>query len=119
MKKATLIFGCISSFLGLVMVFIARIEMASNSRYTWTRPYSSYEAGFVLLQMIGILFLVWGVVDVLTYLFSVKYTSNKIQDVNTISIIKCPKCGISLDSKTKICPKCKTIIKENKNENNN
>ena len=76
----------------------------------------SITVGALLLSLlseeIGILFLVCGIIDLIVYVVSVKYTANKVQDIDTVSIIKCPNCGISLDSKTETCPKCKMMVKE-------
>lgn len=111
MKSLKLVLGYISSIVGIVMIICARMEMGSNSRYTWTPPYTQYEAGVVAVQWIGILFLICGIIDVVVAIVAQKYTSDNIQDVDTHTVVKCPECGISLDSETKVCPKCKKVLK--------
>lgn len=112
MKKLTLILGWIACIIGYAMFLTARLEIASHQRYTWSAPYTSYEVKILTLQWIGILFLVCGIIDLIVYVISVKYVANKVQDIDEVLVIKCPNCGLSLDSKTETCPKCKTIVKE-------
>ena len=111
MKSLKLVLGYISSIVGIVMIICARMEMGSNSRYTWTPPYTQYEAGVVVVQWIGIFLLFCGIIDVVVAIVAQKYTSDNIRDIDTHTVVKCPGCGISLDSETKVCPKCKKVLK--------
>ena len=113
MKKVKLVLGFISSIVGFAMLLCARMEIATNSRYTWRTPYSQYEAGVMVVQWIGILLLVCGIIDIVVAIVAQRYVSNNVKDIDTHTVIKCPECGIRVDSNAKICPKCNKALKEN------
>jgi len=113
MKTLKLVLGSISCIAGLILFFMAEMEKSSSWGYTWRPPYSSYESQVLMCRWIGIALLVCGAIDLILCMISAKYTSDKIQDVNQVYITKCPSCGIRLDSEVKICPKCRTSVKEN------
>lgn len=113
MKKFKLILGGISTFIGFVMFLYGQTTIATNSRYTWTKPFTEFEAQTLIVKNIGICLLVCGILDLLLVAFSAYYTSKTTKDSNDIGVIakKCPSCGLSVHHLTKICPKCKTEIK--------
>ena len=123
MKKFYAIIGTISGIVGFIMTLSAQIAIWSNTRYTWTRPYTSFEVQTLLVKWIGLMLLISGIVDITLIVVSKIYTAKNVQDVNVqeYATIVCKHCGLRVNKETSVCPKCKNQIKiggENVENNN-
>lgn len=113
MKKLKTILGSIGIIIGFALFLAAQFVISTNTRYTFERPLTQYEVQILSLKWFGILFMVFGVIDIIL-VFLAKKTESKMQNPNnlTFSSGKCPNCGLLVSNGTKICPKCKTVLKE-------
>ncbi len=122
MKKLYGIMGAISSIIGFIFTISAQIVIESNTRYTWSRPYTQFEAQTLLVKWIGLAMLISGLIDIALIVISKVYTDKNIKDTNIqrFADITCPHCGLRVSKSTNVCPKCKKSIKEEiKNGTNN
>lgn len=108
MKKVICVIGIICVVVGFVMLLSANLEIASNSRYTWDKPYTSYEAQILMVKNLGILLLISGVIDVILTIISTAYTSRTIQDSKGTpsEFIVCPQCHCKTLKGIELCPNC-------------
>ena len=104
------IIGTLETIVGFVFFLNARIEISSNSWYTWRQPYSSYEAQVLMVEYIGIILLVCGIVDLAFKVYHTRYTNKHIQEIDQVvkngGIIKCSNCGLTLAANVENCPRC-------------
>ncbi len=114
MKKLYGILGAVSSIIGFVLTISSQIIIESNTRYTWTRPYTQFEAQTLSVKWIGIALLISGLIDIALIVISKMYTDKNIKDTNIqmFTDITCPHCGLRVSKTTNVCPKCKNNIKE-------
>lgn len=117
-KKSTakIVFGIIGGIcciIGLACFIAAQVEINTNHYYTWTRPYTSYEAQVIITRIVGIGLLISGIIDLVLVFASIIYTHSTVQDINCQKMIStpCPTCGIQLGTAVNICPRCKTRIR--------
>lgn len=98
---------------GFIMWVTAQMEISSNARYTWQKPYSTYEAQIILIKWIGILFFICGLLDVGAALFKIIYTNKHTHEVSGIDrqggVTQCLKCGLAITGNVRRCPRCGTI----------
>lgn len=108
MKKFMGIIGGIIMFAGLIMFVFAQTMISSNP-YPWMGTDPQWAA----LRVIGIVALLWGLVDVIIYFVSLAYTSKTEVDINNTALTTtaCPFCGLQVSKDTTVCPKCKNKIK--------
>lgn len=96
----------------------AQSEISSNPWYTWRRPYSSYEQEVITTRWIGLVLLIAGLIFLLFRLFMTMYNNRHIEEATPMArkdgTIKCSVCGLELVANTKTCPRCSTVVKENK-----
>ncbi len=121
MKKIKTILGSIGIIVGFALFFAAQMDISTNTRYTFTRPFTQYEVQILSLKWLGILFMVFGVLDIILVVLA-KRKEGEMQDPNnlTFSSGKCPNCGLLVSDGTRICPKCKTVLKgDSQNVKNN
>lgn len=109
MKKINAILGSIMGIVGMIMFFFAQSEIASNGRYTWEKPYTEFEVQVLSCRLIGILFIIMGVIDVALFIAQRIYINKTVQEIDSFqtSVMLCPKCGLRISENTRICPKCK------------
>ena len=63
MKKIIMWIICIANFIfGIALFGAAQWEIATNSRYSFERPYTQYEIQIILYKWAGILFIVTGII---------------------------------------------------------
>ncbi len=119
MKKLTGIIGVLMTFIGFITFLTAQMTISEDNYYTWTKPYTPFEARYITMKTIGIILLIIGILDLILYIASHIYTSKTEVDANSIKITSnvCPSCGLQVSKGTKICPKCKTPINSNSNSN--
>lgn len=95
---------------GFIMWIIATMEMEANTRYTWTKPYTSYEAQVIMVKWVGILFLVYGLLDIGLSLFKIAYTNRHSQESSALTArggaTKCLQCGLAITGNVRRCPRC-------------
>lgn len=110
MKKGIgLIFGYLFILIGGVLFGIAQFEINNNSRYTFTPPYTSYEAEIIITKMGGVILLFIGITWVALLIFKMKYTNSHVEEINSLSknnTLCCNKCGIRLIENLDVCPRC-------------
>ena len=122
MKKLYGIIGTICSIIGLILTLAAQTVIWSNTRYTWSRPYTQFEAETLSVKWIGIVLLISGIIDILLIVISKIYADKNIKDatIQEFADIICPNCGLRVSKTTNVCPKCKNNVKEEiKNGTNN
>lgn len=104
------ILGSVELVVGFILFVFAQIEIYGNSRYTWERPYTEYEAQVIITRWIGIVLLIWGIATIILKLIQTVYVNNHTQDINPLTqnggAIRCANCGLSLAANVKICPRC-------------
>ncbi|MCC8160611.1 MAG: zinc ribbon domain-containing protein [Oscillospiraceae bacterium] len=98
MKNLKIISGAICFAVGLIML-IASTTLSRDMAY--------------LCKVFGVILLLFGIINLIVVLVSQAFTSKNLKDKDDfqVSMTKCPNCGIQLKSETKVCPKCKTVIK--------
>lgn len=108
MKKVICVIGIICAVAGFAMLLSANLEISSNSRYTWSRPYTSYETKVIMMKYLGIFLLISGIIDVILTVISTAYTSRTIQDNkgNPSEFIVCPQCHCKTMKAIELCPNC-------------
>jgi len=110
------IIGTIETIIGFLCFFIAQMEISSNSRYTWKKPYTSYEAQVLITKWIGIIFLISGVIWLCLKVYQARYTDKHTQELNPVvkkgGITKCLNCGLALTADAESCPRCGNTVKE-------
>lgn len=110
------IIGTIVTIIGFLCFFVAQMEISSNSRYSWTKPYTSYEALVLRTKWGGILFLILGILWLVLMVYQAKYTDKHIQEINPVlkkgGIRKCLNCGLDLTADAESCPRCGETVKE-------
>ncbi|MDE7424357.1 MAG: zinc ribbon domain-containing protein [Lachnospiraceae bacterium] len=115
------IIGTLETLMGFFMFIVAKAEISSNSSYTWSRPYTSYEAQVIITKWVGIMLLVSGVIWIGQKLYQAIYTNKHIQDINQLTqrggAIKCASCGLGISASVDICPRCGKVV-EKGNTNN-
>lgn len=111
--KILWILGVAETCIGFVLFVVAQMEISSNSRYTWRKPYTSYEAQVVMTKWIGIILLISGIVWLLLKIYQLRYTNTHTQEITPLSenggSVKCPNCGLSLSADVKTCPRCGAV----------
>lgn len=115
-KKVGWIIGTIETIIGFVCFLVAQMEISSNSRYTWRKPYTSYEAQVLMTKWIGIAFLVSGIIWLGLKVYQVRYTEKHVQEMNPVvkkgGIAKCLNCGLALTADAESCPRCGKTVKK-------
>lgn len=108
MKKVICAVGIICVILGFALFVSANIEIATNSRYTWTRPYTSYEMEVLIAKYVGIGLLISGIIDLILTAISTVYTTKTIQDknANPETFLVCPVCHCKTMKGAAFCPSC-------------
>lgn len=112
MKKIIgFIIGALMTFIGLVNVIIANIEISTARGYTFRPPYTEYEAGVIITKYIGIGLLIIGIIILLLMIVSQIYYSKNVQDISgtgngRVNFISCPVCGCKTTMDSEYCPKC-------------
>lgn len=113
--KVGWIIGIIETIIGFTCFLGAQIEILCNSRYTWRKPYTSYEIQVLMIKWTGIIFLISGIAWFCLKVYQVRYTDKHTQDVNSVvkkgGIIKCLNCGLSLTEDAERCPRCGKSVK--------
>ncbi len=121
MKKFKTILGSIGIIIGFALFLSAQMVISTSTRYTFERPLTQYEIQILSLKWFGILFIIFGVLDIILVILAKKKEA-EMQDPNdlTLNSGKCPNCGLLVSDGTKICPKCKTVLKgDSQNVKNN
>ena len=110
MKKKSGI--CIA--VGCVLLILAQIIIWNNTGYTWSQPYTQFEAKVLTVKGIGAVLFVYGLLETAISELSKNYKDGNAQDINIpkMTATTCPNCGLLFDSSLKICPKCKTELRE-------
>lgn len=114
MKKAYAIIGTICSVIGFILFLSAQMIIWESTGYTWSKPYTQFEAQTLLVKWIGLLLLICGIIDLVMFTISKYYTNKNVQDVNMqqLTTTTCPNCGLPVNNSAKVCPKCKTELKK-------
>ena len=117
------IIGAIEVIIGFAFFLVAQMEISSDSRYTWTKPYTSYEAQVLMIKWIGIVFLIGGICWLALKVYQARYTDKHTQEMNPVvkkgGTTKCLNCGLTLIANAVSCPRCgKTVKKISSNATN-
>lgn len=119
--KFVWILGTIETIIGFALFWSAQMEISSNARYTWRRPYTSYEAQVIMIKWIGIILLASGIIWLCLKMFQLKYTNTHTQEITPViekgGIITCPNCGLTLSADVENCPRCGSTTKTKKSLN--
>lgn len=122
-RKIGWIIGTIETIIGFVCFFVAQMEISSNSRYTWQKPYTSYEAQVVMTKWIGIIFLISGIAWLGLKVYQTRYTDKHTQEINPVvkkgGTTKCLNCGLVLTADAKSCPRCGKTVEEMSSKSDN
>ena len=111
-KRGTIgwIFTILETMIGLVLFLSARLEIASASWYSWTPPYTEYEAKILTINWIGLILLISGLLSVCVRIFKIAYTKKHVQDINSITqkngTLTCAHCGLNVTADVQTCPRC-------------
>ena len=110
------IVGTIETIVGFTCFMVAQMEISSNSRYTWSRPYTSYEAQVLMTKWVGIALLISGIVWLGLKVYQTRYINSHVQEMDQVvrkgGTIRCSNCGINLTADIERCPRCRTAVKE-------
>lgn len=120
--KFVWILGTLETIIGFGLFFAAQMEISSNSRYTWRKPYTSYEAQVIMMKWLGIILLVSGIIWLCLKVLQIKYTNTHTQEITPViergGVIKCSNCGLTLSADVENCPKCGNAVNVNKSNIN-
>jgi len=108
MKKFLTITGIIETIIGFIMFISTQLIISVEDNYTWTKPYTQFEAQVLIFKIIGTVLLIWGIINLVMVAVSKYYLQKTEKDVNAVSSTSkiCPKCGLSVHKSTTKCPKC-------------
>lgn len=94
------ILGVIELIAGFCMYLYTKWEMATNTWYSWKTPYTEYEAKIMIIQLIGIVLLVFGFGNLISAaalkINRTVFADRHIRDVDfsmTGALQRCPRCG--------------------------
>ena len=108
--------GTIETIVGFVFFIIAQIEISGNSRYTWTKPYTSYETQVLMVKWIGVLLLIYGIINLGLKVYQERYTEKHTQEMSSVvkrgGKSKCLNCGLALTADVECCPRCGKKIED-------
>ena len=100
----------IVEIIGLILFITAKTEIAGDSYYTWTPPYTPYEARVLITKWIGLGLLIAGIVWEVLKVFQIRYTNNHTQEIDQVvkrgGITICVSCGLTLTADAVKCPRC-------------
>lgn len=112
LKKFKTILGSISLIVGFAFFLTAQMVISTTEKYTFTKPFTKYELQILSYKWIGIVLIISGILDIILVVLAKKKEAEMKDPSNlTISSVRCPNCGLTLSSSTKVCPKCKTNLK--------
>ena len=120
MKKTTrrAILGIIEGVAGIILFAVAQGEIWTNSRYTFTRPYTDYELNIILLKWCGILLIFSAVWIFIMMVYQNNYSDKHVKDITSTAARGgsriCPACGLPVSADISTCPRCKTILNDGK-----
>lgn len=97
---------------GIILWMYAQSVISSYTYYTWTAPYTSFEAKYIMMRVWGIILTICGALMGILVIVSHAFTARVVQEVSAPSAtaVKCPNCGLSVTADTHTCPNCKTKI---------
>lgn len=102
--------GIIELVLGLILYINQKVEISNNWLYSWTPPYTDYEAKVIFLKWVGILLFLAGLLDFGIMIFRQIHMNNHLQDTSEImqkrGVTICPGCGIMVATNAGVCPRC-------------
>lgn len=115
MKKFKMVSAIISLIIGFAFYMAAKVTISTNSRYTFTKPYTKFEIETLTYKWIGIFLLVFGIIDIVLLVIA-KRREATFEDPNNLgkrptNTVKCPNCGLTISATTRVCPKCNKILK--------
>ena len=112
--KISWIISFIFLIVGFIFYFPAKLEIMTNSHYTWNKPYTKYESEVIMTKWIGIMLLVWGIIIIVLKILQLRYTNKHVKDINQEinrgGVILCSNCGLSISADTRRCPGCGNFI---------
>ncbi len=116
-EKIRWLIGITEILAGFAFFIVAQAEMASNSRYTWRRPYTDYEQQVIITKWVGLALLIAGIIDVGIRLYKLMYTNKHTEEINELTklggVVRCTKCRLAVAANTKTCPRCGTLLENN------
>jgi len=111
--KFRLIVGVIESVVGFVMWIAAQMTIAANSSYTWRKPYTDFETQTILIRTIGIVLLIWGLIDLALLFYRTRYLNKHVKPADKLTdkggVVKCAACGLTLAANVTACPRCGAV----------
>lgn len=123
MKKTTkIIIGIIEGIVGMIVFALAQLEIWTNSRYTFTRPFTDYEINIIILKWVGILLILSAVCTFIMSIWQNYYSNKHIKDIPSTAAGGgskiCPACGLTVSADISTCPRCKTSLNDGKGRSN-
>lgn len=108
-SRLKILSGSIVSVVGVAVLVGAKI---AESEIPWYKQVDNFDTIVSVLSLIGIMLIIWGMIDIVGGLISSAYSNKTIESVDTqqIQTITCPGCSLRLNKSTKVCPKCGTEI---------
>ena len=117
------ILGVIELIAGFCMYLYTKWEMATNTWYSWKTPYTEYEAKIMIIQLIGIVLLVFGFGNLISAaalkINRTVFADRHIRDVDfsmTGALQRCPRCGVTFLAGTEFCPNCGMAVRNGNNK---
>lgn len=114
MGKVAWIVDIIFVVIGFVLFATAQAEIASNSHYTWTSPYTSYEAEVLRAKYMGIILLVVGLPGLARKLYDKKMLEKTRKECAQYYLrggfVVCSNCGLTVLGEAEVCPCCNEKI---------
>lgn len=106
--------------IGAVLFLTAQVDISTNSRYTFRKPLTDYEAQVLTMKWFGIFFLVSGIMWLIVKIYQTTYVNKHIQDnMNNSRVCQkaaiCPGCGLQVASNGGTCPRCGFVFNANSN----
>lgn len=99
------VIGIIDLLIGFVLVTATAIYK-SKPGFEWSKDRSVTEA----LQIVGIICLISGILEIALKLFQARYINTHTQEMNASvergGTVGCPGCGLTVSADATICPRC-------------
>lgn len=122
-NKLGWIIGIFECIIGFLMFIIAQAEIVTNTDYTWSRPYTQFEAQIILIKWLGIILILSGIIWMALKIYQIVYADKYIKDVTPLmregGTVKCSNCGLVISANMKVCPRCKIQVRDEKRVENN
>ena len=100
-KSKGALFGMIATGIGIFLTIFSSDAKSNSYRYT-----SEAQAFMETINNLGILLLICGILTIIIIVLSSHYYNSNVKEINSSTVLQCPKCKLQLIAGTHKCPRC-------------